>query len=61
MLNFIEKTTQRERIKFGYKDIRNIGKDNSFFNEDRPGNVQVKSLTIEQEKKGRKFVVQIFL
>jgi hypothetical protein len=50
MLTFSGKTTQGERINFGFNDIRNIVKDNDIVILDKPRDVRVKFSTIEVEE-----------
>jgi hypothetical protein len=53
MLNFIGKTTQGERINFGFNDIRHIVKEADLVILDRPREVLVKFSTVEVENFGK--------
>ena len=53
MLNFIGKTTQGERIIFGFNDIRHIVKDADLVILDRPRDVLVKFSTVEVKNYGK--------
>ena len=50
MHTFLGKTTQGERINFGFNDIKNIAKDHNFFNQERSRNVRVEFSTVELDK-----------
>jgi hypothetical protein len=56
MPNFTGKTTQGERINFGFKDIRHNVKNNELVILDRSGDVFVKYSTVEVEKNGKEII-----
>jgi hypothetical protein len=53
MLDFPGKSTQGERINFGFNNIRHIVKDDDLVIPDRSGDVLVKFSTLEVEKYGK--------
>jgi hypothetical protein len=53
MLGFTGKTTQGEKITFGFNDIRHIVKDADLVILDRPKDVLVKFSTIEVDNFGK--------
>lgn len=53
MLEFTGKTTQGERITFGFNDIRNILRDADLVILDRPKDILVKFSTVEVDSFGR--------